>query len=149
MINEIEKRFIEVFSSIHPTKQDVATYGECYTPEYIDEMLNLTTITPETKILDLCCGIGNFTIRILRRLSDTYPHFDVNAFLTHYHTFNEIRPERIEQIRYIYGETARIITEPAQSIKNLYEYFDIDMRTQEYITNYLPDYYNIRCKSNE
>ena len=130
----MKQRFNEVLSTINPSRKEISKFGEVLTPEYIvDEMLSLTTITTETNILDMCSGIGNFSIRILHHLAETYQQFSANDFLTNHLTFNEIRAERIEKIRYIYGEAARIVDTPAQQIKN--QSFDLVVSNPPYRRN--------------
>lgn len=123
MINEIEKRFLEianlqldlsksVIRKADYPKQQVTTrkdkskeFGEVFTPLFIvDTMIALkfNEVTPTSQTCDLCAGYGQFTIRLMRRLFNTYK-IDVLEWLKKYHTLTELQLESCAKLVYIFG----------------------------------------------
>lgn len=123
MINEIEKRFLEISNlqidlsksiirkADYP-KQQVTTrkdkskeFGEVFTPLFIvDTMIALkfNDVKPTSQTCDLCAGYGQFTIRLMRRLFNTY-NIDVLEWLKKYHTLTELQLESCAKLVYIFG----------------------------------------------
>ncbi len=149
-IEEIEKRFKEVtkldvdltklpliddvdFENAHEYKNyQVKTdkeksdkHGEVFTPLWlVDYMLNWVSddewknqdLTTE----DLCAGLGQFTIRMLRKkYSLLGESFEIDKFLGETHLFSEFQLESSIKLLYIFGNTIRLLVGDARERSKL------------------------------
>ena len=79
-------------TQVKTNKNKAKEFGEVFTPLWlVDEMLDQTEVNPETSTLDLCAGYGQFSIRLLRKLSKENKKFDCDAFLKEKHSFCELQ----------------------------------------------------------
>lgn len=89
--------------------------GEVFTPlQIVDRMILKAAPKPNQFNLDLCAGWGQFTIRILRYLTNTYPDFNISDYLTNWHWFNEINPESVKLLQEVFGPAINIAAGPAE-----------------------------------
>ena len=94
------------------------TFGEVFTPPaLVDKMILISKPEPFKYNLDLCSGMGNFTVRILRYFTNNFPNFNLKHYLTNYHWFNEINPENVKVIIDIFGNKINLLVGPAEMIK--------------------------------
>lgn len=121
-INELEEKF-KAISGIYvdlnqfPLKkspnqerrEEFEKFGEVFTPIHIvDRMILRNKPKPDGYNLDLCCGQGQYTIRILRYFVNNYPDFNIDNYLQNNHWFSEINPENIKSIFNIFGREINI-----------------------------------------
>ena len=122
-IEEIEQRFKEVTGltkidlTKYPIKQEdyeiqspktnkdkSKKHGEVFTPIFlVDQMIQMDDISPQKKYLDLCAGLGQFSIRLLRALTNKYPNFDLDKFIAEKLFLVQIQKESQEKLKYIFG----------------------------------------------
>lgn len=69
---------------------------------------------PNKYNIDLCAGRGQFTIRMLRYLTNTYKDFDLSYYMKHYHWFNEYNIDNAMDITKIFGNAVNLLVGPAQ-----------------------------------
>ena len=56
-----------------------------------------------TSTLDLCAGYGQFSIRLMRYMSNTYPDWNVSKFIKDNHAFSELQLSSCYKIMNIFG----------------------------------------------
>lgn len=177
IVEEIEKRFLEVSglecdltkfpliesdikNNISIDKEKSNQYGEVFTPLWlVDKMILKATVEKlyqSKSTLDLCAGWGQFTIRMIRALSNYDKDFNVSKWLNENHTFIEIQLESVYKLLYIFGTDINLLIGDALEIKKVHKwgeinYFDhywkeipkdwikVQMRTdeQEFVKNFL------------
>lgn len=97
-------------------KQNITTnkdkknkYGEVFTPIFlVDQMIQLDDINPNKKYMDLCAGLGQFAIRLLRALTNKFPDFDIDQFMKEKLFFIQIQKESQQKLKYIFGENINL-----------------------------------------
>ena len=122
-IDEIEKRFKEVtclenldLSIPHmpksdnqqqkTTKEDYDNFSWVCTPIWlVDDMIEpqMGNLTLESKTCDACCGCGQFSVRLMRKLFNKYPNMDVCKWLKESHTFTEFQFSNVAKLVYVFG----------------------------------------------
>lgn len=144
-IEEIESRFLEVsgleidlakFPLIKNPKFELAgeyknyqvktdkeksdKHGEVFTPLWlVDEMLdwvdNRTWKDQDLTTEDLCAGLGQFSIRMLRKKYDLLGEdFLIDKFLEETHLFSEFQLESCKKLLYIFGDIRLLIGDASQ-----------------------------------
>jgi hypothetical protein len=111
----------------------VKKYGEVFTPLWlVDKMILLPTkgnvqaagekLYNSVAPMDLCAGYGQFTVRMLRCMTNTIENFDPREWLKK-HTFSELQEESVKNLLYIFGNDinvfigdARLIERPQKGI---------------------------------
>lgn len=131
-LEEIEKRFLECTNldidlTIFPVKkcENIKTnkdkskkYGEVFTPIFlVDEMIELDVISPQKKYLDLCAGLGQFSIRLLRALTNKYPDFELDKFIAQKLFLIQIQKESQQKLKYIFGGKLNLYCGDAFNLK--------------------------------
>jgi hypothetical protein len=95
-------------------------FGEVFTPPHlIDRMIEISKPLPTQQNCDLCAGRGNFTVRMLRYFTNSFPDFNLPHYLKHNHYFNEFNPENAKDIIAIFGTEINLFLGPAQELKHL------------------------------
>ena len=91
-------------------------YGEVFTPLYlVDRMIQQAAPIPETRTLDLCAGLGQFTIRLMRYYQNNFPIFNIEEFLRK-HYFNEIQLESCNKLKEIFGSKINLLNGDCKKI---------------------------------
>lgn len=94
--------------------------GQVFTPlQIVDHMIQLCPPLPNKYNMDLCAGRGQFTIRMLRYFTNTYPDFDLSYYMKHYHWFNEYNIDNAMDIANIFGNSINLLVGPAQQISKM------------------------------
>lgn len=134
-IENIESKFKEITGiqqevdlSVWPLVQHVGfnirteekqKMGEVFTPlQLVDRMIEISKPLPNQFNLDLCAGHGQFTVRILRYLTNNFPDFNLQEYLSTYHWFNELNPESVVFLQEIFGHNINIAAGPAEALKS-------------------------------
>jgi len=116
---DLSKFPITEISGFERREELVKSHHEVFTPLYlVDEMVSLSPANPNKTSLDLCAGRGQFTIRILRRLYNTFPDFDLNQYIKNNHWFNEINEDSCRELIEIFGNDINLAIGPAEELKN-------------------------------
>ena len=94
-------------------------FGEVFSPPaLVDKMILKSKPLPDKFNIDLCAGMGNFTIRLLRYFTNNFPNFDIKNYLENYHWINEINPENAKIILNIFENiNINLLVGPAEKIK--------------------------------
>lgn len=97
------------------------TYGEVFTPLYlvdqmVDRVIHKYKDTWRVNTIDLCSGYGQFTIRLLRHLTELHKDFDILEYLSQYHYFNEVQYKSIKVIFKIFSRDVNIFIGDARHI---------------------------------
>jgi len=91
----------------HTDKNKSREFAEVFTPLHIvDEMLQTIPdggMTPKTRNLDLCAGYGQFSVRMIRKLYNENPDFNMDNYLQGYHLFNELQKSSCYKLLWIFG----------------------------------------------
>lgn len=139
MIKEIEKRFLEIsqlnvtleeFPILEKSNTQVKTRtkeknlnGEVFTPLWlVDHMIlkkELDISILEKSFLDLCAGYGQFSVRWLRRLTNTFPNFNIEEYISNKLFFSELNPESCEKLKYIFGDKINLFIGDSRLLKNV------------------------------
>lgn len=96
-------------------KEKSDKHGEVFTPLWlVDEMLdwvdNRTWKDQDLTTEDLCAGLGQFTIRMLRKKYDLLEEdFNIDKFLGETHLFSEFQLESSYKLLYIFGKSIRLL----------------------------------------
>lgn len=99
----IKKEDYEI-QSPKTNKEKSKKHGEVFTPIFlVDEMIEMDDINPNKKYLDLCAGLGQFSIRLLRALTNKYPDFDLDKFIAQKLFLNQIQKESQQKLKYIFS----------------------------------------------
>lgn len=119
-VKQIEERFKEISGlhldlSVFPLKNNIASqvetskvkskdFGEVFTPLWlVDKMIRQCKIKSANKeTLDLCAGYGQFSVRLLRHLSNSCPDFSLRSFLTK-HSFAEMQISSCYKLLYVFN----------------------------------------------
>jgi hypothetical protein len=147
LLENIESRFKEVAgiegdltvfplpkgASLQTTtdKKKSDTFGEVFTPLWlVDEMIlqmDSDPVAAGEKLfkanapLDLCAGYGQFTIRMLRCISNALGNdFNIKGWLNK-HSFSELQCESVYKLLYIFGNNTNIYIGDAQCLNTLDE----------------------------
>ena len=74
-------------------KEKAKEFSEVFTPLWlVDQMISQVEFDRYNMItLDLCAGYGQFTVRLMRYLHNTFPFWDVRNFLKNTHAFSELQ----------------------------------------------------------
>jgi len=139
-IKDIEKRFLEVSklkcdltkfplneadidNNITIDKEKSDQYGEVFTPLWlVDKMIlkaGVKKLINSKSTLDLCAGWGQFTIRMIRALSNHNKDFDVLEWLKNNHTFIELQLESAYKLLNIFGIDINLLIGDALKIKEV------------------------------
>ena len=139
-VEEIEKRFLEISgidcdlskfpltpddikNNIKVDKEKSNQYGEVFTPLWlVDKMILKATIKKlhsSKSTLDLCAGWGQFTIRMIRALTNYDKDFDVYKWLKENHTFIELQLESAYKSLTIFGIDINLLIGDALKIKEV------------------------------
>jgi len=112
-ITEIEQHQIRT--------ENKENFGEVFTPAALcDKMILISKPLPDQFNIDLCCGMGNFTIRMLRYFTNTFPDFNLKSYLENYHWFNELNPENVTVLLDIFKNVQiNLLVGPAEKIKHM------------------------------
>lgn len=131
-LEEIEQRFLECTQlntdlTVFPIKKcetqktnkdKSKKYGEVFTPLFlVDEMIELDDISPQKKYLDLCAGMGQFSIRLLRALTNKFPDFDLDKFIAEKLFLVQIQKESQEKLKYIFEGKLNLYCGDAMNLK--------------------------------
>ena len=146
-VEEIENRFLQVSgiscdlskfplnqtdidNNIKVDKEKSNQYGEVFTPLWlVDKMILKTGIDKlinSKSTLDLCAGWGQFTIRIIRALTNHKEDFDVLKWLKNNNTFIEIQLESAYKLLYIFGVDINLLIGDALKIKEVKKWNEIN-----------------------
>ena len=165
-IIDIESRFKEVTGLQHldlsvyhfkkgygqnqkTTKEEYDNWGFVCTPiwlvdEMIEPQMNSTTLDSNT--CDACCGCGQFSIRLLRKLYTKYPTMDIEYWLAHKHVFTEFQFTNVAKLIYIFGTNitvyagdTRNIVYARQNESGILYFKELDKKWY----NLSPDYINL------
>jgi len=79
-------------------------FAEVFTPPYIvDDMIQtVPNLNSKMRVLDLCAGHGQFTVRILRKFSQE-KGFNIQKYLRENHFFAELQLESCYKLLWIFG----------------------------------------------
>lgn len=151
-VEEIEKRFLKISGidcdlkkfplspddikkNIKTNKEKSNQYGEVFTPLWlVDKMILKATIEKlhqSKSTLDLCAGWGQFTIRMIRALSNYDKDFDVYKWLKENHTFIELQLESAYKLLTIFGTDINLLIGDALQIEKVNKWNEIN-----YFDNY-------------
>ena len=147
IVEDIEKRFMEV-AKIDPTvcvkllkekfplpentclqietdKEKSNLHGEVFTPLwFVDKMILKAkgSINKDITTHDLCAGYGQFTIRLIRYLSNKYKNkFQPNVWLEKKHSFSECQVSSAYKLLYIFGTKINLFVGDAVVLNKLRE----------------------------
>lgn len=97
------------------------TFAEVFTPVYmVDEMLGVVPdLSSRDKVMDLCAGHGQYTIRMLRRFLKTDRQFDLRRYLMERHFFNEIQLGSAWRLIWIFGSNINLAIGSALALERL------------------------------
>lgn len=126
-IEDIEQRFEQVaglnmnlaqfpIKQTDYQKQNITTdkdkknkFGEVFTPIFlVDQMIELDNVNPNKKYMDLCAGYGQFSVRLLRALTNKYKEFDLEQFIKEKLFFIQIQKESQQKLKYIFGQNINL-----------------------------------------
>jgi hypothetical protein len=94
-------------------------FAEVFTPPHIvDKMLDAVPNYNGSKNLDLCAGHGQFTIRLLRKLSQV-KGFDVGKYLKTKNFFAELQLESCYKLLWVFGTGINLAIGNALELKKL------------------------------
>ena len=94
-------------------------FAEVFTPPHIvDKMLDAVPNFNGSKNLDLCAGHGQFTIRLLRKLSQV-KGFDVGKYLKTKNFFAELQLESCYKLLWVFGTGINLAIGNALELKKL------------------------------
>lgn len=103
------------------TKQEQKDFGWVTTPLWlVDEMIEpqMATLKVNSNTCDACCGCGQFSIRLMRKLYNKYPcEFDVNDWLKNHHTFTEFQFSNVAKLIYIFGTNINVYIGDSLNLK--------------------------------
>ena len=89
-------------------------FAEVFTPLHIvDKMAQTIPSLANKKVLDLCAGQGQFTVRILRKLAQNR-RFDVRKYLRDSHFFAELQVESCCKLMWTFGQVNLAIGDALQ-----------------------------------
>jgi len=139
-IKDIEKRFLEISgiscdltkfpldeddidNNVKVDKEKSNQYGEVFTPLWlVDKMIlkaGVKKLINSKSTLDLCAGWGQFTIRMIRALTNYDKNFNVSEWLKTNHTFIELQLESAYKLLYIFGTEINLLIGDALKIKEV------------------------------
>lgn len=100
-------------------------HGEVFTPLWlVDEMIERVSRRDikdqELTTRDLCCGYGQFTVRLMRcKYEALGESFDLRGFLEDTHTFVELQPNSCYRLLSIFGKGIRLCMGDATKLGEL------------------------------
>jgi len=110
---------LEKSSGFATDKDKSRDFAEVFTPPYIvDKMLDAVPNYNGSKNLDLCAGHGQFTIRLLRKLSQV-KGFDVGKYLKTKNFFAELQLESCYKLLWVFGTGINLAIGNALELKKL------------------------------
>ena len=101
--------------SVFPLSEDIANlsinkekskeFSEVFTPLWlVDRMIGQVKFgSTNTQTLDLCAGYGQFSVRLMRYLYNTYNDFSIVLFLKNNHAFSELQLSSCYKILNTFG----------------------------------------------
>ena len=102
------------------TKEEYENWDFVCTPLWtVDEMIETNlAIKLNSNTCDACCGCGQFSIRLMRKLYNKYPcEFDVNDWLKNHHTFTEFQFSNVAKLIYIFGTNINVYIGDSLNLK--------------------------------
>jgi hypothetical protein len=110
---------LEKSSGFATDKDKSRDFAEVFTPPHIvDKMLDAVPNYNGSKNLDLCAGHGQFTIRLLRKLSQV-KGFDVGKYLKTKNFFAELQLESCYKLLWVFGTGINLAIGNALELKKL------------------------------
>lgn len=107
-------------TSVETNKDKSKEFGEVFTPLWlVDEMLETTKITHKITTLDLCAGYGQFSIRLMRKLLEEDPKFDVKKFILQTHSFAELQLSSCYKLLNVFGVSINLFIGDAKELGSL------------------------------
>jgi hypothetical protein len=96
----------EEIANIAINKEKSKEFSEVFTPLWlVDQMIGQVEFDHyNTTTLDLCAGYGQFSVRMMRYLHNTFSYGDVREFLKHNHAFSELQLSSCYKILRIFGD---------------------------------------------
>lgn len=95
----------ESIANLDINKEKSKEFSEVFTPLWlVDQMIGQVKFnSANAQTLDLCAGYGQFSVRLMRHLYDTYTDFNIAEFLKNNHAFSELQLSSCYKLLNIFG----------------------------------------------